>query len=110
MLLRAREQVRPRRALSGNAAHTLQPVAGQGFNLGLRDVAVLAEVLCDAVAAGRDIGDLADLQRYADWRQRDHLKMIAFTDGLARVFANPLWPVRAVRNMSMVWRVSTRLS
>lgn len=102
MLVRAREHVRPRLALIGNAAHTLHPVAGQGFNLGLRDVAVLAEVLCDAVAAGRDIGDLAVLQRYADWRQRDHLKMIAFTDGLARVFANPLWPVRAVRNMSMV--------
>src|SRR3569623_2226955 len=102
MLVRAREHVRPRLALIGNAAHTLHPVAGQGFNLGLRDVAVLAEVLCDAFAAGRDIGDLAVLQRYAAWRQRDHLKMIAFTDGLARVFATPLWPVRAVRNMSMV--------
>lgn len=101
-LVRAREHVRPRLALIGNAAHTLHPVAGQGFNLGLRDVAVLADVLCEALAAGRDIGDMQVLQAYAQWRQRDHLKMIAFTDGLARVFANPLWPLRVVRNMSMV--------
>lgn len=101
-LMRAREHVRPRLALIGNAAHTLHPVAGQGFNLGLRDVAVLADVLCEALAAGRDIGDIDVLRRYARWRQRDHLKMIAFTDGLARIFANPLWPLRVVRNMSMV--------
>jgi len=101
-MVRAREHVRPRLALIGNAAHTLHPVAGQGFNLGVRDVAVLAEVLNDAVLAGQDIGAMDVLQRYAGWRQRDHLKMIAFTDGLARVFANPLWPVRVVRNMSMV--------
>src|SRR3569623_2894251 len=60
MLLRAREHVRPRLALIGNAAHTLHPVAGQGFNLGLRDVAVLAVVLCDAVAAHQDIGDMSE--------------------------------------------------
>ena len=101
-LVRAREHVRPRLALIGNAAHTLHPVAGQGFNLGLRDVAVLADVLSNAIAEGRDIGDIAVLRRYAEWRQRDHLKMIAFTDGLARIFANPLWPLRAVRNMAMV--------
>ncbi len=101
-MVRAREHVRERLALIGNAAHTLHPVAGQGFNLGLRDVAVLAEVLHEAAAQGRDIGGLAVLESYAQWRRRDHLKMIAFTDGLARVFANPLWPVRAVRNMGMV--------
>jgi 2-octaprenyl-6-methoxyphenol hydroxylase len=102
MLVRAEEHVRPRLALIGNAAHTLHPVAGQGFNLGLRDVAVLAEVLCDAVAAGRDIGDLEVLQSYAQWRRRDHYKMIAFTDGLARVFANPLAPLRALRNAGLL--------
>lgn len=101
-LVRAREHVRPRLALIGNAAHTLHPVAGQGFNLGLRDVAVLAEVLGDAVDAGKDIGDLEVLRRYANWRRQDHLKMIAFTDGLARVFANPWSPVRAVRNAGML--------
>ena len=102
MLVRAEEHVRPRLALIGNAAHTLHPVAGQGFNLGLRDVAVLAEVLIDAVAAGRDIGDLAVLQSYAQWRRRDHYKMIAFTDGLARVFANPLAPLRVLRNAGLL--------
>ena len=101
-LVRAREHVRPRLALIGNAAHTLHPVAGQGFNLGLRDVAVLAEVLSDAAVAGRDIGALEVLQDYAKWRRRDHMKMIAFTDGLARIFANPLSPVRALRNAGML--------
>src|SRR3569832_979611 len=101
-LVRAREHVRPRLALTGNAAHTLHPVAGQGFNLGLRDVAALADVLCAAIAAHQDIGDMSVLRRYAEWRQRDHLKMIAFTDGLARLFANPLWPLRALRNMAMI--------
>src|SRR3569623_643155 len=101
-LVRAREHVRPRLALIGNAAHTLHPVAGQGFNLGLRDVAVLADVLCAAIAAHQDIGDMSVLRRYAEWRQRDHLKMIAFTAGLARLFANPLWPLRALRNMAMI--------
>ncbi|MEJ2552928.1 MAG: 2-octaprenyl-6-methoxyphenyl hydroxylase [Gammaproteobacteria bacterium] len=102
MLVRAKEHVRPRLALIGNAAHTLHPVAGQGFNLGLRDVAVLAEVLYDAAAAGRDIGDMQVLQSYARWRRRDHSKMIAFTDGLARVFANPLTPLRLLRNAGLL--------
>jgi 2-octaprenyl-6-methoxyphenol hydroxylase len=101
-LVRAREHVRPRLALIGNAAHTLHPVAGQGFNLGLRDVAVLAEVLSDAAANGRDIGGLEVLQGYARWRRQDQLKMIAFTDGLARVFANPFAPLRALRNAGML--------
>jgi 2-octaprenyl-6-methoxyphenol hydroxylase len=102
MLVRAAEHVRSRLALIGNAAHTLHPVAGQGFNLGLRDVAVLAEVVSDAAAAGRDIGDSEVLQTYARWRRRDHQKMIAFTDGLARVFANPLAPLRALRNAGLL--------
>src|SRR3569832_1178704 len=100
-LVRAREHVRPRLALIGNAAHTLHPVAGQGFNLGLRDVAVLADVLCAAIAAHQDIGDMSVLRRYAEWRQRDRLKMIAFTDGLARLIADPLWPLRSLLNMSI---------
>jgi 2-octaprenyl-6-methoxyphenol hydroxylase len=101
-LVRAREHVRPRLALIGNAAHTLHPVAGQGFNLGLRDVAALAEVICEAAAAGKDIGGMNVLQEYAHWRRRDHLKMIAFTDGLARLFASPLLPVRALRDAGML--------
>lgn len=101
-LVRARESVRPRLALIGNAAHTLHPIAGQGFNLGLRDVAALAEVLLDARRAGKDIGALAVLQRYADWRRDDHRRVIAFTDGLTRLFTNPFPPVVRARDIGML--------
>jgi 2-octaprenyl-6-methoxyphenol hydroxylase len=101
-LVRAKEQVRPRLALIGNAAHTLHPIAGQGFNLGLRDVAVLADVLADAVAESRDVGDSAVMQAYSDWRNWDHKKVIGFTDSLVRLFSNPLAPVALVRNVGLV--------
>lgn len=101
-LVRARESVRPRLALIGNAAHTLHPIAGQGFNLGLRDVAALAEVLLDARRDGRDIGAAAVLARYSDWRQGDHRRVIAFTDGLTRVFASPLPPLAMARDLGML--------
>lgn len=87
-LTRVREHVRPRLVIIGNAAHTVHPVAGQGFNLGLRDVAALAEVLVDAAAAGRDLGDIAELKRYADWRARDNRVVTAFTHSLTRIFSN----------------------
>ncbi len=101
-LRQAREHVRARLALIGNAAHTLHPVAGQGFNLGLRDVAVLSQVLADAVAGGRDPGDEGVLQAYARWRRRDHLRVIGFTDGLVRVFSNALPPVVLARNIGLL--------
>jgi 2-octaprenyl-6-methoxyphenol hydroxylase len=101
-LVRACESVRPRLALIGNAAHTLHPIAGQGFNLGLRDVAALAEVVLEAQREVRDIGELALLQRYADWRQGDHRRVIAFTDGLTRIFTNPLPPVAWTRDLGML--------
>lgn len=101
-MLRAKEHVRSRVALIGNAAHTLHPVAGQGFNLGIRDVAVLAELLVTAINEGQDPGTLAVLQEYADWRRRDHRRVIAFTDGLARIFSNPLFPVKIARNLGLV--------
>jgi 2-octaprenyl-6-methoxyphenol hydroxylase len=77
-----------RMVLIGNAAHAVHPVAGQGFNLGLRDAAALAEVVVDAVRAGEDIGAVAVLQRYVDWRRRDTRVTERFTDGLIRTFAN----------------------
>lgn len=101
-LVRARQQVRPRLALIGNAAHTLHPIAGQGFNLGLRDVAVLADVLADARAAAQDLGAGEVMQRYADWRNWDHRKVIGFTDSLARLFSNPLAPVALARNIGLL--------
>lgn len=101
-MVRARESVRPRLALIGNAVHTLHPVAGQGFNLGLRDVAALSEVIVDAIGQGRDIGDPLVLKTYADWRYQDQRRVVAFTDGLVRLFSSPLAPVRWVRNAGML--------
>lgn len=101
-LVRAKQQVRPRLALIGNAAHTLHPIAGQGFNLGLRDVAVLADVLAEACAKGEDVGAGSVMQRYAEWRSWDHRKVIGFTDTLARLFSNPLAPLALARNLGLL--------
>jgi 2-octaprenyl-6-methoxyphenol hydroxylase len=101
-LTRVSEHVRERLALIGNAAHTVHPVAGQGFNLGLRDVAALAEILMDAARAGGDIGDLRVLRRYADWRQRDNQVTSTLTDCLVRIFSNNILPLTIVRNAGLI--------
>jgi 2-octaprenyl-6-methoxyphenol hydroxylase len=101
-LTRVSEYVQPRLALIGNAAHTVHPVAGQGFNLGLRDVAVLAEVTLAAIRAGEDIGGVAVLQRYADWRRRDTRTTEVFTDGLIRIFSNEFTPLALARGLGLV--------
>ena len=101
-LLKSREHVRPRAAIIGNAAHTLHPIAGQGFNLGVRDVAALAEVIADAHRAGQDLGALPVLNRYADWRRWDQRRTIAFTDALQRLFETSWTPVRTLRNLGLV--------
>jgi 2-octaprenyl-6-methoxyphenol hydroxylase len=101
-LLRARESVRGRIAIIGNAAHTLHPIAGQGFNLGIRDVAALAEVVDEARRDGIDIGDADVLQRYEQWRSAEQRNVAMATDGLARIFSNPLGPLRIARNLGLV--------
>jgi len=101
-LLRARESVRGRVAVIGNAAHTLHPIAGQGFNLGIRDVAALAEVIADASAAGRDIGSPRVLACYEGWRAAEQRNVALATDGLARLFSNPLGIVRLGRNLGLL--------
>jgi 2-octaprenyl-6-methoxyphenol hydroxylase len=101
-LLKSREHARARVALIGNAAHTLHPIAGQGFNLGLRDVAALAEVIADAQHHGQDIGAMTTLERYANWRRWDQRQTIAFTDLLTRLFVNPLPPVRLARRLGLL--------
>jgi 2-octaprenyl-6-methoxyphenol hydroxylase len=88
-------------AVIGNAAHTLHPVAGQGFNLGLRDVAVLAQVVLDGVRNGRDPGSLSLLRDYARWRQRDHIQTALFTDGIVRTFSTRFAPVALARNIGL---------
>jgi 2-octaprenyl-6-methoxyphenol hydroxylase len=92
----------PRTTVIGNAAHGLHPVAGQGYNLGLRDVATLAEVIADAVRAGEDPGAAAALKRYADWRRRDQRNVIRFTDGLIRLFDLSLPPAGAARGLGLL--------
>jgi len=88
LALTAAEQLAvPRAVIIGNAAHGLHPVAGQGYNLGLRDAASLAECLADALRDGQaDAGDAAILQRFSEWRRSDQRKVVAFTDGLVRLF------------------------
>lgn len=117
-LVRAREDVRPRVVLLGNAAHAIHPVGAQGFNLGLRDAAVLAEVLADALAhgysaapgaidcstdfGGIDLGDIGLLRRYSDWRSPDQEGTVAWSDGLARMFANPSALAAAARTAGLL--------
>ncbi len=101
-LVRARSYVGERMALIGNAAHTLHPVAGQGFNLGLRDVAVLAELIGDDCARGQDPGADRLLRHYQRSRLRDQQRTVAFTDGLVRVFASDFAPLVVARNLGMV--------
>jgi 2-octaprenyl-6-methoxyphenol hydroxylase len=101
-LTRATSQVVGRAVVVGNAAHALHPVAAQGFNLSLRDVAALAEVVADALAAGGDVGDPGALAHYAGWRAGDQRRMSVLSDGLARIFANPLTSVGLARSLGLL--------
>ena len=101
-LMRAKEHVRERLAIIGNAAHTLHPVAGQGFNLGLRDVSALSQVIIDASREQKDIGTLENLTQYADWRKRDHIQTAMATDGLVKLFSNNILPIAALRNLGLL--------
>ena len=94
-LTRAQRLTAPRAAILGNAAQALHPVAGQGFNLALRDVAMLAELI--ARAERGDPGAAPLLDRYAAWRAPDREAVIRFTDSLVRGFGLPLAPIRRVR-------------
>lgn len=87
--------------LIGNSAHTLHPIAGQGFNLGLRDVACLAELVANAVTSNQDIADASLLASYVAERQTDIARTAKFTDSLVRIFSNGLLPLAAVRNASL---------
>lgn len=90
-----------RLALVGDAAHGIHPIAGQGLNLGLRDVAALAEVLVEGARLGLDSGDAQLLARYERWRALDALMVGASTDGLTRLFGLPGRPIRALRRFGL---------
>jgi 2-octaprenyl-6-methoxyphenol hydroxylase len=102
-MTRSARHVGPRIAIVGAAAQGLHPIAGQGFNIGLRDAACLAEVIADGRAAGRmDPGDPALLDAYASWREQDRQRIVAFTDGLVRLFGNPLAALRGLRSVGLL--------
>ncbi len=93
--------VAPRLALVGDAAHGVHPIAGQGLNLGFRDVAALAEVLAEAARRGEDIGALDVLRRYEAWRRFDTVAMALGMDAVNRLFSNDNPILRAARGIGM---------
>ena len=93
----AERMVSPRVALVGDAAHAVHPIAGQGLNLGLKDVAALAEVLVDARRLGEDYGSELVLERYARWRRFDAAGLAVATDVFTRLFSNDHPALRLVR-------------
>ncbi len=100
-LMHAQNYVGQRLALIGDAAHVIHPIAGQGLNLGLRDVAALAELIVDARRLGLDIGNPDTLARYERWRRFDNTTLAVVTDGLNRLFSNSLAPLAAVRDVGL---------
>ncbi len=100
-LLHAENYIKPRFALIGDAAHTIHPIAGQGLNLGLRDVAALGEVLADAKRLGLDLGSTAVLERYQRWRRFDNMALAAVTDALNRLYSNDSAALALVRDLGM---------
>ena len=97
----ARGFVKPRFALAGDSAHGIHPIAGQGFNLGLKDAAALSEIILDAARLGLDIGSLDVLQKYERWRRFDSLVMSFAMDGLNRLFSNDIAPLRLLRDAGL---------
>lgn len=112
ILLQAQEQVFHRMALIGNASHTIHPIAGQGFNLGLRDVEYMSELISDTLTESKrvagskansifDIGSFSLLNHYAQVRQRDQNDVIALTDSLVTIFSNDLPPLALGRTIGL---------
>jgi 2-octaprenyl-6-methoxyphenol hydroxylase len=97
----AERMTAPRLALLGDAAHAVHPIAGQGLNLGLKDIAALAQVLVDARRLGEDIGSELVLERYARWRRFDNVMLAAATDGFTRLFSNDNPLLRLARGAGM---------
>ncbi|MEL6450494.1 MAG: FAD-dependent monooxygenase [Pseudomonadota bacterium] len=97
----ANHMVADRVALVGDAAHGVHPIAGQGLNAGMRDIAALAEVLTDALRRGEDMGSPAVLDRYAAWRRFDNTALAVATDSFNRLFSNDNVLVRGVRDLGM---------
>ncbi len=97
----ANTAIAERLALVGDALHGMHPIAGQGLNMGFRDVAALAEVLTDTFRLGLDIGAPDVLEQYQRWRRFDNMLMLALTDGLNRLFSNDITPIRLARTLGL---------
>lgn len=100
-LTHAHSYIAPRMALVADAAHAIHPIAGQGLNLGLRDVAQLADLIVAAKKANADVGSDDLLQRYERARRPDNMMMAAATDTLNKLFSNDIAPVRLLRRMGL---------
>lgn len=97
----AERMIAPRLALVGDAAHGIHPIAGQGLNMGLRDIAALVEVVLAAARRGEDIGSELVLADYERWRRTDNLVLAVVTDGLNRLFSNDIAPLRLARDLGL---------
>jgi len=100
-LMLAEDYIAPRMVLIGDAAHGIHPIAGQGLNLGLRDVAALTECLVGRARLGLDMGSAGNLAAYQRWRRADVVSLAAVTDGLNRLFSNDLAPLRLARDRGL---------
>jgi len=103
-LMHAKTYIGKRLALIGDAAHAIHPIAGQGVNLGFRDVAVLSELLAERFHLGMDFADDTTLAHYQQWRRFDNTTMLFVTDGLNRLFSNNIIPIEMARDFG-VWAV-----
>ena len=101
VLLHAARYTDKRLALISEAAHSIHPIAGQGLNLGIRDVAALAEAVVDGIRLGLEPADMTVLNRYEVWRRVDNTTLVAVTDFLNRLFSNDIAPVRAARRLGL---------
>ena len=104
----AAQMTAKRLVLAGDAAHAIHPIAGQGLNLGFRDVAALAQVLVEGARLGLDLGDRQLLDRYQRWRSLDALSVSVATDSLTRIYGVPGNTASAIRRfgMGLVGRIS----
>ncbi len=100
-LMTCNSYTKSRLALIGDAAHCCHPVGGQGLNLGIRDAAVLAQVLQEATAKGEDIGAIPVLKRYERWRKWENFTILGLTDFLDRFFSNNCWPLVTIRSFGL---------
>lgn len=97
----AERMIDHRLALIGDSAHGMHPIAGQGMNMGIRDVAALAEVIADSMRLGLDPGGPEGLERYQRWRRFDTMLMLGLTDGLDRLFSNDIEPLKHLRRLGL---------